>query len=297
MPFTISINTDKPFSSQIDEVERAIYQKPARFFAEQGSSVLRIHFQENNDVTSGYMHQIAATIRILYLNADQMLKVIGSDWQPLNQHMTAFNHMVCAYDPASYSPRGPLGRDMSAFFRQYRSSDDNYAYINNSVPWVLLINQSRLTLLRLRLEFTLIDMLGRRYLNGNGSWRIFRGFFLHHSETDYQDALQTFFAQHIIPLRTSEQGRPNNALSGPFNSLRNVIDTVLSDQRFPEEIEKVARVVYLLRCRYFHGNMTASYPVDPIGHGFIEEMERICHTLIMAAERELFDYFIELCHD
>ncbi len=294
MPFEISINAEHPFLVQIDEVERPIYQKPARFSALQGSSVLKIRFPENENVTPGYMYQLAATIRILFLNTDQMLSFTGSDWPPLTEHLPAFNHLICAYDPGAYEGRGALYRDLNAFFRKYRSKETDYAYINNSVPWILLLNQSKVTLLRLRLEFTLIDMFGRLYPNGNGSWKVFRSFFLHHYEHGYRHELQRFLMNFIEPLHTVERTVRNDPLTGAFNSLRNVINSVLNSRNIRNENEKIARVVYLLRCRYFHGNMTATYLVDPSGHGFVEEMECVCHTLIMATEGELFDSFINM---
>ena len=290
MPITINFTSQSPVINEIPSTERGIYQKTAIFSAEPESTNLNVHFPENLRITEGYIFQIASTLRILYMNTGQVIRFIESDNPIMNANLGVLNHLTCAFKPEDYVIRLAPMQDLTDFFSNYNSTISQYSYINNGIPWLLLLNQTKISLIQLRIEFTLIDMFGRLYTTSTRNNEIFKAFFDFHFQNGNDAMLQEFYDNEIVPRFNQNEVHAHPHLRGNFNSIQNVINAIMANgQQFPTMTQQLPGVVYRLRCRYFHGNMTATHPVDGANGGFIVALENLCYKMIVVTICKLFD--------
>ncbi len=291
MSVTIEMLSEHAISKSVDPFSRCIYGKKAQFSVDTTKQAVFVEFPDNDRITEGYITHIAATLRILFLNSGQIIRFKACCNEVVNTRLKVLNHLSCAINPANYRGQYSLEQNLDAFLKHYKSAVKKYNYINNSIPWLLLLNQISIPLLQLRIEFTLIDMLGRLYTQSKRNSEIFSAFFAHHYNGSQQQIMNDFYTNQILSRCQWRDGP--SALKGAFNSIANVIDSIMNnEQAFSTAQDRMSGVIYRLRCRYFHGNMTATYPVDTTRGDFISALEEFCYHMIMSTICELFNKII-----
>lgn len=262
---------------QFSSFSREIYRKKVTFNHKNQTKIEIIFDKPIRNLSLGYLSRITSTIRILSFIYDFIPNVTTIEPQQLIESITQINHYCCFYNTKTdQKVKKIFILDLNSFFKKYKSTHPKYQYINNSIPWLLLINQIPIILIRIRIEFTLIDMLGRCLNNGNKT--MFQNFleFVNACYDDFAEDINNFFNISFKKLNTFKSTLIKKSITS-FNSITNIIKVTIKGKNKKKEFKDF---LYEMRNSYFHGNMTALYNYDERSLKFFNELEKLLYKMV-----------------
>ncbi len=236
---------------------------------------IRIQFEKDFNYNKAFFDQIAAFCRNYALLTGQIfeLKQGSLDVEAYRRLRTQSLLIKNVKD----SPKVSIGTN--EFFEIYRSRKNNYKYINNSIPWLIIMHQEDFFIQKMRILFTVLEML---VMYKNEISQITRRYTTFFNEISIAEENELKIIDSMTNLWKTDEVRTDK---NKFIGVSRIIDSIVnSASKSINNRTMIGNLAFELRNRNFHGNMS---PVMSMTSGSLKLLEELYEITILGIYEKL----------
>jgi len=210
-------------------------------------NVMTIKFQKDIEYSKSYLDQIATFLRNFCIIHGKNITIIDGNIEQYKLD-TIKNQSLLIQKNDGQMKAIPI--DINKFFEKYKSNTRQYSYINNAFPWLILMYKTGYFVERIRILFTLVDMLSTYLVRTR---KIIERFNTFYSNISYSGDQTDSILNLLVDLWQDENIKNNRE---GFTGIAGIVNGVLNDDKITDNILRISMICYELRNRNFHGNMS-----------------------------------------
>lgn len=256
---TIQFNFERPFKTNLKIETKKIYNQ--KTIIEIIDNTITISFMEKNDNTSAkeielsyaYIDQICVCVRnLIFINCDFNNFINSNISKEIDKIIM---NQTLLYNLERFDFANKINQE--TFFCNFKSTNkpDYYKYINNSIPWFILLSQERLLSEKYRILFTIIEMIiccEHIELRSNGQTENRYRSFINEIKlnNDKIKKIRELFSSLLCKPESLDKKDGDLFVITKFSKIVNNVFVENSNIK-----SQIYLVLYKYRCNMFHGSM------------------------------------------
>jgi hypothetical protein len=247
------------------------------------NNCISIEFDKEIEIKNKYIDQMAAFLRNYSILTGQVHKLVDIDFDkkyflPLQYQSLLFS--------SSNENLIKCNVDLNGFFGKYKSSSPAYKYINNSIPWLIILSETTIFVEKIRILFTLLEMYISKYLTEKEN--IHDRYIKFYDNITIDGASLKNIVKEMLNIwnNISIKNKKNE-----FTGIARLVNGVMNTHKDKDNDKMLmGEFAYNLRNKNFHGNMS---PVISIA----SEENIILQIFYDITIKGIYEYLIKIINE